>query len=416
LNSSTIAAGIRFFLQLISKAEWKFVPPEDLNEADKARAGTLITETKKILFKEMQTSWHRIVRRTAMYRFYGFSVQEWTAVRRPDGSIGFLDIEVRPQRTCERWDTNRQGDVLGVLQRPPQRGFDVYIPREKLVYLVDDSLSDSPEGVGLLRHLIDPATRLKTLERLEGYGYEGDLRGVPIVRAPLGALNQAVQDGTISKELRAEILQPLENFIKEHIKNPALGMLLDSQPWRTIDESARPSNIHQYEIELLDGGEYSFEQVDIAIKRIQLELARILNIEHLLLGSDSTGSFALSRDKSSNFGLVVDSSLKEIREAYQRDLIRPLWQLNGWPEELMPTLMTDSSASRDIGQIAAVFRELGSVGLKILREDEAVQEIFRMLGLPPLPALTEEQMVQLGIGPQPVATDPTGLEAPPELE
>ena len=377
-NVSIVATGVRFFLNLVAKAEWKVEPADDSPRAQE------IAEQVNDIINDMETPWHRVVRRAAMYRFYGFGVQEWTAKVRDDGVIGFLDVEPRPQITIERWDTAPSGKVLGCIQRSPQTSTEIYLPREKIVYLCDDSLSDSPEGVGLFRHIVKAARRLERYEQLEGFGYENDLRGVPILRAPLTALAQLVKDGKITTAQRDSLLAPLKEFVSNHVKNPSLGMLLDSQPWRTTDERQSPSNTYQYTAELLDGGEYSLDEMANAIRRVNLEIARVLGVEHLLLGDGDRGSQALSRDKSSNFGLIVDSTLKELTEAFEADLLRPLWKLNGWPEDLMPTLITETTASRDLEGISSMIRDLASAGVVLDRDDEAVAEMFRLMGLPRL--------------------------------
>src|SRR3546814_20251145 len=66
--------------------------------------------------------------------------------------------------------------------------------RAKIVYAVDDTLSDSPEGLGLFRHLAKTAYRLETFLSLEEIGFTTDLRGIPVARAPLGELRQEVID------------------------------------------------------------------------------------------------------------------------------------------------------------------------------------------------------------------------------
>lgn len=399
-NVSIVAAGIRYFLNLVAKAGWRVEPADDSPKAKE------LADTVKNVMDNMERPWHRIVRRSAMYRFYGFSVQEWIAKRREDGLMGFEDIEPRPQITIERWDTEPSGKVLGAVQRNPQTMDEHNIPREKLVYLVDDSLSDSPEGLGLLRHCVEPAHRLRRYEQLEGFGFEGDLRGIPIGRGPFTELAKMVKAGTISATQKTALELPLRQFIEQHVKNPQLGMLLDSQPWSTTDEKHSPSGLPQWAIELLDGGTYSLAEVHTAIVRVNTELARILGVEHLLLGADSAGgAFALSKDKSHNFGLIIDSTLKEIREQYQKDWLGPLWLLNGWPEELKPTLKTEQVAYRDIEQIASVLREMAQAGIVLDREDEAVLEVFDLLGLSRLlPMLMADPDAQL--------TPPQGSEPP----
>lgn len=391
INVSIVGAGVRYFLNLAAKAGWKVEP------ADESARAVELADLVEDMMHDMETPWHRIIRRAAMYRFYGFSIQEWTAKRREDGLMGFDDIEARPQKTIERWDTERSGKVLGVVQRSPQTFEELPIPREKIVYMVDDSISDTPEGIGLFRHCVEPATRLRRYEQLEGFGYENDLRGVPILRAPIVWLAQQVKQNKLTQAQADAILQPLKDFVDNHIKNPQLGMLLDSQMWNTSDEREVPSSSPLFDLQLLDGGTYSLEEVANAIMRKVRDIALILGVEHLLLGDGSTGSWALSKDKSHNFGLIIDSTLKELREQFQKDFLGPIWLLNGWEEELKPKLKTEQVAYRDIEQIASVLREMAQAGIVLDREDDAVAEVFDLLGLSRLiPLLISDPDMQLG--------------------
>jgi hypothetical protein len=375
-NIPIVATGVRYFLNLVSKAEWKVQPPEGSGDEGQALAD-LVQE----MLHDMGTPWHRVVRRAAMYRFYGFNIQEWTAKRRDDGAIGLLDVEPRPQITIERWDTDRTGQVLGAIQRSPQTQEEIYLPREKIVYVVDDSLSDSPEGLGLFRHIVEAAHRLRRYEQLEGFGYEGNLRGIPIGRAPLAELDRLVKAKQLTQAEANDFLKGLTDFLKNHIRNPSLGILLDSKTYTSGDESKNPSGRPHWDLTLLDGGEYSLAEVAEAIKRVVFDIARILGIEHLLMGDGKAGSFALSKDKSHNFGLIVDSTMKELREQFTKDILRPLWDLNGWDPKLMPTFKTEMAAYRDVEQLSSVLRDLGTVGVTLDREDEAVQELFDLVGL-----------------------------------
>jgi hypothetical protein len=316
-----------------------------------------------------------------MYRFYGFSIQEWTARRRDDGVITLADVAPRAQMTCERWDLDEEGNVLGVLQRNPQNQRDIYLPRSKLLYMVDDTLSDSPEGLGLFRHLVAPAQRLARYEQLEGIGFETDLRGIPIGRGPFTKLAQDVQAGRISKADRTAIEGPIRNFIKNHVKTAKLGILLDSIAYESKDEAGRPSSVKQWDIDLLKGGSTSFEQNAAAIERLNREMARILGVEQLMLGSDSSGSFALSKDKTSSFYLLVDGTLTETREQAEDDLLWPMWQLNGWPEEMMPSLKTEAVRFTDVEQVAATLRDMATAGAVLDERDPVIDEVRDLMGM-----------------------------------
>jgi hypothetical protein len=403
---------VRFFLNLVSAARWKVEPAKDSG----AKGEELAERVDKML-NGMDTSWHRIVRKAAMYRFYGFAVLEWIMRRSPeDGVIELANVENRPPVTITRWDTDASGAVLGALQTSPQTNIEVNIPREKIVYLVDDSLSDSPEGLGLLRHVVEACRRLRTYERLEGFGYEGNLKGIPLLRAPLRELLKEVEAGTLKKEDMEALLAPFKALMSNHVKNPTLAMLIDSEVYTTKDASGAPSNVPQWGMELLDGGDYSLEEVARAIERVTMEIARVLGVEHLLLGSTTsgTGSYALSKDKSNNFGLIVDSTLKELREQFEKDLLGPLWKLNGWDEKLKPTLVTDTNVTRDVEQLSAVIRDLSAAGVVLDREDDAVAELFALLGLPRLKGqILADPDAQLAGGEPGAEGDPEDPDAMP---
>jgi len=378
-NTSIVAAGVRYFLNLVATAEWKFVP------ADHPEGERFAKLAEEMLTEDPRTSWHRIVRRAAMYRFYGFSIQEWTARRRDDGLLTFADIAPRAQLTIERWDIDKEGVVLGMLQRSPQTQEELYIPRTKTLYMVDDTLNDSPEGLGLFRHLVAPAQRLARYEQLEGFGFETDLRGVPIGRGPFTELAKMVQAGDLSKEQRVAIEAPLRKFIKNHVKTAQLGMLLDSITYESKDEAGRASSAKQWDVELLKSSGTSFAENANAIERLNRELARILNVEQLMLGSGSVGSFALSKDKTNAFFLLVDGALAEIREMIDEDLLKTLWRLNGFPVEAMPEIKTQAVRFTDVEQIAATLRDMATSGAPLGLDDPVINEVRDLMGVPRVP-------------------------------
>lgn len=375
-NVAVIAASVRLFVGMVGNATWSFEPADDSDEARR-----LAEETEELLTKRMRTPWHRVVRRLGMFKMFGFALAEWVAQRMDDGRIGFKDVKPRPQITIERWLIAPHGDVLGVIQTDPQTGKDIPIPRAKLVYVVDDTLNDSPEGLGLFRHLVDSGKRLRRLFQMEGYGYEADMRGIPIGRAPLAELDRMVADKTMTKKRAQELLDGMQDFLENHIKNPALGLMVDSTPYRDTGENRGVANTPQWDVSLLDGGTYSLEHIHEAIIRTQREMARVFGTEHMMLGENSSGSRALSNDKVTLLGLLVDDALTAIEEQVDDDLVRPLFDLNGWDQDLRPTPKTDTQAFRNVGEMTAAIRDLATAGVQVDRQDEAVQQVMDLLGL-----------------------------------
>lgn len=372
-NTTIAASSIRLFLNLTQKASWVWEAADDSDEAKQ------IMESVEQIFDDMDTPFSRVVRRTAMYRFYGFSIQEWTAKRLENGLIGFRDIAPRAQFTIERWDTTEDGAVVGVSQRSPQDAKDIYLPRNKIVYAVDDSLNDSPQGLGLLRHIVNSAKRLERYEQLEGFGYETDLRGIPIGRAPLQDIANAVEGGQMTAQDAQSKIASITSIIQKHIKSESLGIVLDSATYRNNDESEAVSQVKQFDLELLQGSNPSLGDIAGAIDRVNREIARVMGTEQLMLGDSAGGSESLSRDKSERLALQVDSAAAEISEVYYRDLVKTLGRLNGWPDELLPKPKVESVKSRDIQEITGALRDMAQAGAPLMPDDPAQNDVRDML-------------------------------------
>ena len=216
-----------------------------------------------------------------------------------------------------------------------------------------------------------------------------DLSGIPLIRMPLIELSKAVKKGEISQKQADLIRAPLEKFLKNHIRNPRQGILLDSMVYHSTGDRETPSSQRQWDVEILTGSPTSFEPAAAAIERLNREMARILGIEQLLLGS-SGGSYAMSKDKTHNFYLLVDSALTEMRDVVRTDLLKPLWMLNGFDEDLMPKISTESVRFMDGEEITTALRNLALATLD--EDDPAIRTVRSLLGLPPPPERTQEEL------------------------
>jgi len=396
-DHSIISAGVRYFQAIIAKADWKAEAVSD--KPDAVAAAEFVDEA----LDRMATSWKRIVRRAALYRFYGYSLQEWTAQTWDDGRIGIMDVELRPQRTIRRWDLDIGGTVQGVGQWAPQTGVELYIPRSKMLYLVDDALSDDPEGIGLLRHIVAPAARASRYLQLEGWGFETDLRGVPIGRAPVQTLKDQVKAGTITQADMDLELRDMKAFLDRHVKDPSTGYMLDSGSYPTKGPVAdNPTSYPKWGFELINGGSTAFQQIATALDRLNHEMAWVLGVEHVLLGQD-TGSFALAKSKTTNLYQVADSVLTEIAQSASRDIIDNLWALNGFDEDLKPVLVAESAQFKDVAQMSAVLKDMAAAGALLAPGDPAVNVMRGLIGLPDADtsgsALVDAALLNAGIDP-----------------
>jgi hypothetical protein len=376
-NVSIIAASLRYTLNLISRPHWRFEPADDSAEAKAA------AEFMESVIDGIDASWTRIIRRTGMYRYHGFGVSEWVAKKREeDGKIGIASIESRPQHTIERWDIDDNGGVVGVWQRDPQTGLPIYLPRGKLLYIVDDTLTDSPEGMGWFRHLAEPARRLKSYLQLEGLGFERDLTGIPVGRAPMAKINQLVQDGKITAAQRDSMLGAIDQFVALKRKDQNTGIVLDSATQKARTETGETiSSIYEWGIELLTGTQSSIDHLGEAIKRLQYDMALIMGTESMLTGRDGQGSRALSEDKSRNLYLIANATLADMAESVDRDLVAPIWTMNGLPDKLRPKAAVEDVAFKDAEAIAKVLADMATAGAILAPDDPAINDLRDLMGI-----------------------------------
>jgi hypothetical protein len=404
-NTSIVAASVRYFLNIVAHAKWTVAPATDKG------AGKAEAEFIDSVLNGMNTPWRRIARRAAQYRFMGFGVQEWIAKRRDeDEKIGLVDIEARPQHTVDRWAIDDGGSVLGVWQVSPQTGQSIYLPRNKIMYMVDDTLTDNPEGVGLYRHLVEPYLRLKKYLLLEGQGFERDLRGIPVGRVPYQALKAAMKAGKITETEYSRIVSAIENFVKLQSRAEDTSIVIDSAPYVVENDGGKSiSGTPQYGLELLQGQASDFSALHQAIDRLNREMARVTSTEHLLLGGDS-GNRALSEDKSRNFYLICNGTLDDIVDAANKDIIAPLCDLNGIPEDLRPQLTHSDVSFRSVEEITGALGKMAAAGAVLAPDDPAINEVRQMLGLSEAAEMSPEMLGML------TGAKPTEEQGAPDKE
>lgn len=386
LNTSIVAASVRYYLNMVSRPGWEF-DPADVPNKDEARRYAELTD--RAIRGSLRTPWHRFVKRAATYRLYGFDTEEWIAEKQKDGVICITDIQSRRQRTITQWDVDQKGVVGGIIQTSPHDGLTYYVPRGKLVYLVDDAFGDSPEGLGLFRQAVSANQYLSRFLQLEAWGYETDLKGMPIARVPLSYLAQQVADEKMTQEEADEIIAPYKEIIEKHVRTPELGMMLDSMVYYSKGDQEMPSNNKMFDLSVITGEVTANAQqaVSVAIERLNWDIARIFGTETLLLGANGRGAYALSNDKTKNLLMIVDGVLLDVAAQVKTDLILPIFQLNGWPLEYMPRPVTDAIIYRDISEITKVLSDMAKAGAVLDPDDPCIPIIRRAVGLPRPPEI-----------------------------
>lgn len=409
---SLTAACIRFMSNLISRPEWTWEPADDSPAAQEA------AEFMQDICDDLDTSWTRLVRRSIMFKFHGFMAQEWIAKKRDDGLIGLRAIEQRPQHTITKWDLDEGGSIKGLIQTSPQTGEELYLPRGKLLYLVDDTLTDRPDGMGWFHHLVDIGDRLKSLLDLEAIGFERDLRGIPVGRAPFQEINRMISEGKLTKQQGDDMIAGLREFVTMQRRTSETGLVVDSKPYESKSENGiTVSGSPQWDLQLISGDPQSVEEIGMAVKRLQYEVALLLGAEVLLTGREGEGSRALSEDKSRNTYLTANAILADIAEGVNRDIRDPIWAMNGFPDELKPKAVPEDVSFKDAETVAKTLADMATAGAVLAPDDDAIDDVRNLLGISPSKPIDPKMMAAMQGQPDPEAdpddgNDPEGGDDP----
>lgn len=420
LNYPIVATWVHYFTGLLAGTEWHAEPnPRGGADADR---GVEIVE-QGLLKAQLPTPWQSVVGVASMAEGLGFSAHEWIVKRRSeDGMMVFADLGHRPQHTIDRWDKPSDKEPWQAVGQVTQAGDRNVIPRSRLFY-VKSMLGDSPDGLGKLRHVVELVRQLEVLEALEGHAYQTDLRGMPMVRAPLGELRAlALSNGcSTDDEIKAFVSRATQN-IRDIAANSAKTpdkipyILFDSEPFKGADPNIFTSCL-RWTFELIKGETNGLPDVNVLIVRKQTEIARVFGIEFAMMGSEG-GAYAQHGDKTSVFATYVQNALTRIAAAATNDLARVLVALNGLdPETCTPTLVAEP-VSMDAVEVVA--RALGALAQSNLPPTwDGWNVILKRMHLPPMPEMTPEMMGVLGgrgTPPSDPEADPTENEAskPPD--
>jgi hypothetical protein len=403
-NTPVIALGIRYFCGLLSGTTWSCVENEAGGKG--ARKGVEIVE-RGLLNAPLLKPWPMVIKKAALYRLLGFSIHACSMRRLPSGFIGYSEIAHRPQFTIEQWLRDDETKPFHTaVQRSPQSGKDFPIPLDESFYCVDDTLSDGPEGSGLLRHVIEYVRRLGIFEDLEGKAFVEDMGGMPLGRAPLSQIYDDT-NGT-ADEKRAAVLAATSNIreiMEKRNKTPeeAMWMLLDSDTFR--DQNDNPTAVAKWALEIVRTETANLPALDVTIRRVELQIARVLGIEWALMGADGAGSYAMHADKTSTFATMIQTTLNELGW-FAMPLARRLIARNGLdPDTCTPTLVAEPISTE---AVLTATQSLANLAMAGLRPDDPARNVIRQrLRLPDEP----EPMLDL-VSPRRTLDEATADEDP----
>lgn len=394
-NVAIIGTGLRNFYTLVDGVTWRVMPDVTRLAPDEDR------DALEDLCRRVEARWAKlnvklavIARRQCAAKIDGAAIQAWTAVEDEDGGLRIGRCDVRPVGTIERWVRDEFGELVGVFQRDPESQQELWIPRSRMIYSVDDQLTDNPAGMGLMRHAMTDVRVMGVYEQLEGTGYQTDMRGLPVGYAPLAKLRQMVKDGLMTEEEYRQRKGTLDKILSNHVKTGNLSVLLDSAVYRNPDGTL--SSVKEYGIELVRGDQGSkYEAIKKAIEHRELRIARLFGQEHLFIGSQgNSGGYGQSKDRSKSFGQMVNSTVISVGSDLDRDLLRVELELMGEDPDSPISCTPDASNLRDVTEAVDVVWKL-SQAQPIQPGDPIINHVRALAKLPPAPEFSEETRTAL---------------------
>jgi len=174
-------------------------------------------------------------------------------------------------------------------------------------------------------------------------------------------------------------------------------------------EQQPDGNPSGYRLKLLSAGGRRPIDVNEIIKRYESRIAMSMLGEFILLGTESTGSFALADSKTSLFAQALGTYLDSIASIINKDAIPRLMRLNNFPEHCFPRLTYDDVETPDLNALASSLSSL--IGAGIVTPDDRLEEYVReYANLPAVDAVSG----RIATEPMPDPEDSALLEGGPE--
>ncbi len=327
-----------------------------------------------LLDARLSRPWPQIVAKALLADANGFSLHAAALGRRADGLVVYTDIAHRPPHTVERWLRATEGDettpFVCVEQRTASgKTFDV--PLDECLYLVNDTLTDSPEGLGFLRLIAERLRRIGKCERLELSELFSSMGGTPIVRAPLEeiAANAAKEPGATADTVVAAIAAAtlsIETSAAERIKSPEVQqyLKLDSATFRGENPDTI-SSTKKWDVEIVKGDLQGLADIRKLIGDLTLDVARMLGVEFVFIGGgDTSGTQALHESKTSVFAQSLQAGAARVAQCADQQLVRRLVRANGLdPDVAAPYLTPAAISAKDVEKVARALGLLNMAGL-----------------------------------------------------
>lgn len=386
-NDSTIGAVMYATEQVLRDVKIKVVP--SIKDNDEAKKWAEFVEQ---VFDDMDHTLDDHISESLSCLTYGFSWFEVVYKRRKgiyqkdpkkkskyeDGYLGIRKLAPRAPWTVSKFDVDEvSGGVKGIFQNTRNlHSQQNYIPLSKSVYYKTTTISGQPSGRSILRNAYTSYERLRSIQQYEVIGIERELAGIPVGKLPSEYLSADASDD------QAALRKSFETTLRDLKFNDQGYIIIPSDTYP--GKEGEPTNQPLVDIKLMSSEGSRNINIDPVVRRYQHDIARSLLTEFIMLGSNSTGSYALSKSKTDLFLRGLESYINMIVDVINRQVVLPLWKINGFDIEYMPKVVAGDVAPHDLSELGSYLRNLNGAGIPLKDQVDIVEELISIPELPPL--------------------------------
>lgn len=372
-NDGQVRAALTAIKLPLLNADW-FIEPASDSATDREIAERL----ERNLMAEMTVSWRDYLRQALLHLDYG-SMPFEKVWRMEDGLVMLRKLAPRLPRTITQWQVDETGGLMGIQQyTATASGFiQATIPVSKLLLFVNDLEGSNYRGNSILRSAYKHHYYKDALYRVQAIALEKRTLGVDV--------------GTLKGEARTdEHKTDLERALMSlHAHEKQFMVEIDEQVGYRVEGIGRGGVLDPMS----------------AIEHHDVRIVRSILAEFLAMGTGSTGSLAMHKDKSAFFMMALGGIANQLSDTMNAHLIRP-WVDYNWSVTEYPQLRYSRLESRDLQTWADAVLKLSQAAV-ITADEDIEKEARSLLDLPPRIVVPgeEEEVPEEEVTPEEIPTE-----------
>lgn len=387
-KDGAIAPALELVEMMIARVPWSVKIPEGYEEQLKDKANFV-----RQCISDMDEDFQSFIKQVVSYNRYGFSVHEKVFRYRlkekgskyNDGLIGIKKLPIRSQDSISKWYWKNSGrELAGCIQNvmlpgtESLNGWDFVstssgqtmekkIPRKKFLLFRNNPLKDSPVGTSPLNGAWQAWKYKQAYQESEAIAVAQDSNGFKVLYIPPEYM---VEDATPDKKAAFEEYKKiLANMHQAKQSGIILPLLNDSAG----------NKMFELKFESITG-QKSYD-TNAIINRYTSEILTALFADFLSLGSNGSGSFSLAESKISVVEMAIQSKLDEIKSQLNHDLIKQLFELNGWETDVLPYLQYGKIGTESLDELGKFVQRVSAVSM-MPKTPEVINWMLKQADIP----------------------------------